>query len=229
MRRALWYPALVCALLASGCALSVPRYLPYGQPDIRQLLPPPPAAGSAEDRRDLETVLEIQRSRTPEEVARAQADQLVSVFRFADVLGARFRAENLPKTALLFKTITREGNTAWDVAKTQWNRPRPFLASADVQPVIERPSSASYPSGHAACGWLWASVLGQMVPEKRSELYVRAREYSHNRVIGGVHYPSDDEAGELTGVAIAAVLMQSAIFRADLAEAKAELRAVLGY
>jgi acid phosphatase (class A) len=229
MRRANWFPALVCAILASGCALSAPRYLPPGQPDLRELLPPPPAAGSVEERRDLDAVLELQRLRTPAEIARAQADQPVSVFRFADVLGERFRAEHLPKTALLFKTITHEGNAAWDAAKTQWHRPRPFLLSADVQPVVERPASPSYPSGHAASGWLWASVLGQMVPEKRSELYARAREYSHNRVIGGVHYPSDDEAGELTGVAIAALLMQSATFRADLAQATAELRRELGY
>jgi acid phosphatase (class A) len=193
------------------------------------LLPPPPAAGSADERRELAAVLEVQRARTPAEVARAQADQLVSVFRFADVLGEKFSAENLPKTAALVKRVTGEGNLAWDEAKRHWKRPRPFLANPEVQPVVDRPASFSYPSGHSACAWLWASVLGQMVPEKRGELYTRAREYGRNRVVGGVHYPSDDEAGMLTGVAVAAVLMQSPAFRADLAESRAELRRVLGY
>lgn len=229
MRRSFTSLALGWLVLASAGACAAQGYLGDGALDLRQLLPPPPAAGSPEDRRDLAAVLELQRARTPAEVARAQADQLVSVFRFADVLGGKFRAEDLPKTAAFFKRLTRDGNTAWDVAKRHWQRPRPFLASPEVQPVLDRPGSFSYPSGHSAAAWLWASVLGQMVPEKRYEIYARAREFARNRVVGGVHYPTDDEAGALTGITVAALLMQSPAFQADLADATIELRRVLGY
>ena len=68
-----------------------------------------------------------------------------------------------------------------------------------------------------------------MVPEKAAELMVRAVQYGDNRVLAGVHYPSDVEASRRVAAATAAVLLTNPIFRADLASAKAELRAVLGY
>ena len=60
------------------------------------------------------------------------------------------------------------------------------------------------------------------------EIFARAREYGHNRIVGGVHFPTDDEAGRLTASVIAAVMFGSPAFRADLDAARAELRAALG-
>jgi acid phosphatase (class A) len=55
----------------------------------------------------------------------------------------------------------------------------------------------------------------------------RADEYSFNRVVAGVHYPSDVEGGKLAGTALAAFLFASARFQPDFAEAKKELREAL--
>ena len=55
----------------------------------------------------------------------------------------------------------------------------------------------------------------------------RAAEYANNRVVAGVHYPSDIEGGRLTATAFAAALFASPAFQSDLAAARAELRQAL--
>jgi acid phosphatase (class A) len=48
------------------------------------------------------------------------------------------------------------------------------------------------------------TVLARMLPEKRDELYARIADYGHSRMIAGVHYRSDIDAGKVLGSAIAA-------------------------
>jgi acid phosphatase (class A) len=66
-----------------------------------------------------------------------------------------------------------------------------------------------------------------VIPEKSSALFARGREFGDSRVVLGVHYPQDVEAGRFAAIAIATGLLQSSTFLKDFAEAKSELRAVL--
>ena len=88
--------------------------------------------------------------------------------------------------------------------------------------------SPSYPSGHATVGALMAILLADLVPERREALFARGWEYGDARVISGVHYPSDVEAGRMLGSLLAGLLQQDARFRADLGAVRSELRTVLG-
>jgi len=72
------------------------------------------------------------------------------------------------------------------------------------------------------------AVLADMLPEKRAEIMERAQEYAFNRVIAGVHYPTDVQSGALAVAAFAAMLFASPEFRKEEAAAAAELRTVLG-
>jgi acid phosphatase (class A) len=56
----------------------------------------------------------------------------------------------------------------------------------------------------------------------------RAREFGENRVVAGMHYPSDIEAGRIAGSVISQALMQRDDFKSEFAAAKAELRSALG-
>jgi acid phosphatase (class A) len=56
----------------------------------------------------------------------------------------------------------------------------------------------------------------------------RAAEFAHNRIVGGIHYPTDVEVGKVSGSVIAAIVMQHDDFKTEFAEAKAELRGDLG-
>lgn len=196
--------------------------------DLSKFLAPPPANDSAQTKAELGEVLTLQVTRTPEMVARAQADAEENVWRFADVLGPKFTKESLPKTEAFFARVAETEGAVVDPAKDIWKRPRPHLLSDLVKPAVPLSKSGSYPSGHATVGTLMAIVLSNMVPEKRAELMARGWEYANNRVIGGIHYRSDIEAGRIAGSLIAEAIWNQPDFAAEFAAAKAELRAALG-
>jgi acid phosphatase (class A) len=228
-------PVPVASTAARTTALPAP---PYGSGgyltavslNLYRLLPPPPEAGSAQERAELDELLHLQATRTPAEVQRAQADATVSVFRFADALGnpPGFTPRALPLVAELFDRIGRDEGLFMNPAKDAFGRPRPFLTERRLAPVVAMPPSASYPSGHTTWAICAAIVLSDMVPEKRAQIFARADEYAHNREVGGVHYPSDVAAGHLAGTALALELFDSPRFVEDELVAAGELRQALG-
>lgn len=220
--------ALLLAWLVAASAEAPEPWISPGDVDLATFLPPPPAADSTAQRADLDAVLAVQTARTEAQVQEARADQLVSVFRFADVLGSAFSPTRTPRAGALAQEACRQSAPITAAAKRHWNRPRPFKASNKVTPVITNATEGSYPSGHATCGYLWAILLADMVPEKRAELFERGIRYGTNRVIGGVHYPSDVEAGRMGAVVIAAALFADPRFRLEHEAAKTELRSVMG-
>ncbi len=64
--------------------------------------------------------------------------------------------------------------------------------------------------------------------EKATVIFERGKQFGFERLIGGVHYPSDVEAGRITGSVLAAELLRNAAFQADLARAAVEVRTALG-
>jgi acid phosphatase (class A) len=209
---------------------STDHYLTPASVNLYRLLPPPPEAGSAQERAELDELLRLQATRTPATTQRAAADATVSIFRFADALGnpPRFNRQQVPLTAQLFERIARDEGLFMNTAKDAFGRRRPFLTERRLAPVVDKPPSASYPSGHTTWAVACAIVLADMVPERRAAIFARADEYAHNREVAGVHYPSDVAAGHLAGTALAAELFHSPGFIADEATAAAELRRALG-
>jgi len=225
---------LVVAFFQTG-AVAIPAWGEDPKPfitahelDLTKFLAPPPANDSAETKAELGEVLTLQVTRTPEMVARAQADAEETVWRFADVLGPKFVKEALPKTDAFFARIAETEGAVVDPAKDVWKRPRPHLYSDLVKPVVPLSKSGAYPSGHATVGTLMAIEPSNMVPEKRAELMARGWEYANNRVVGGIHFRSDIVAGRISGSLIAAAIMNQPDFMSEYEAAKAELRAALG-
>ena len=64
---------------------------------------------------------------------------------------------------------------------------------------VRRPASRSFPSGHAASAFAFASAMGQAVPSTRVPLHLAAATVAYSRVHTGVHYPSDVVTGALVG------------------------------
>ena len=197
--------------------------------NLLDLLPPPPANDSAQMKAELGEILTIQVTRTPEMAARAVADAEENVWRFSDVIDkSKFTKENLPKFSAFFDRIVETEGAVVDPAKDVWKRPRPHLYSDLVKPIVPLSKSGSYPSGHTTLGTLMGIVLANMVPEKRAVIMARAWEYGHNRVVGGIHYASDIEAGRIAGTVIAETIMTHDDYKTEYEGAKAELRAALG-
>jgi len=197
--------------------------------NLLDLLPPPPANDSAQMKAELGEILTIQVTRTPEMAARAVADAEENVWRFSDVIdNPKFTKENLPKFSAFFDRVVETEGAVVDPAKDVWKRPRPHLYSDLVKPIVPLSKSGSYPSGHTTVGTLMGIVLANMVPEKRAAIMARAWEYGHNRIVGGIHYASDIEAGRIAGTVIAETIMTHEDYKTEYEGAKAELRAALG-
>lgn len=107
--------------------------------------------------------------------------------------------------------------------------PHPPADSPCSAPAAESPYSPSYPSGHATVGAMMAILLAQMVPEKHEAIFSLGWAYGEARIISGVHFPSDVEAGRILGTMLVAEMQQQPRFRRDFAAAREELRMVLDY
>lgn len=222
---------LLCStFVAAGCTTTQAKedallYLEPARIDSTRFMAPPPDADSTS--REIELMLDLQQKRTQAQAERSVADLEQSVFRFADVMGPKFTQQNLPQAAKFFKRLYKTESAFNKQGKERWERQRPPVADKRLQPVAKYSNSGSYPSGHAAFGFLNGIVLAEMVPEKRAQIFERAKEFGDNRVLGGVHYPSDIEAGRQLAVMIAVAVQQNPAYLADFAAARAEVRRIL--
>jgi acid phosphatase (class A) len=197
--------------------------------DLARILPPAPTNDSAITRGEIELMLRIQAERTPEQAERAKGDAAATIYRFADALGnpEAFTPAKVPKLEALVRKVTYEEGAIIQAGKRSFDRPRPFLLEPRIVPLVDKPPNAAYPSGHTMWARTMGLLLADMLPEYREKIMARADEYAFNRVVAGVHYPSDIESGKLAGTALTAFLMAAPSFQKDFAEARKELREVL--
>ncbi len=206
-------------------APAAPHFVRLAAFDFRALLPAPPTAGSLDARADLETVLQVQAWRTPEQVAWARRVARDSVFFNGEVLGAWFGEERLPLTAAFFRQVGDDLRALDGAAKLPFLRARPSAVDARVQPCVDLPTSSSYPSGSGMQAFVWAELLAEIFPAQRAALLERASRAAWGRVIGGVHFPSDVVAGRKLAEAYLAVAREVPEFSRQFAAVAAELKA----
>ncbi|WP_259782335.1 acid phosphatase [Aestuariispira ectoiniformans] len=201
-------------------------YIDPAKFDSTRFLAPPPTGIHAED--DMATVVRWQDRRTVELEKLALADSKQSVFRWSTVLGPEWKEENFPIAKEFFHQVYKTESNLNKQGKKKWNRARPGTINHEIKAVSKFKNYGSYPSGHSAFSHFTAIVLADMIPEKREEIMRRGWEKAFNRVIGGVHFPSDVEAGRMLGAICAALVQDNPAFRADFEEARKEVRAGLG-
>jgi membrane-associated phospholipid phosphatase len=68
---------------------------------------------------------------------------------------------------------------------------------------VRMPVSTSFPSGHAAAAFAFATGVGHVMPAAAIPLRVLAALVAYSRVHTGVHYPGDVVVGSLMGAALA--------------------------
>jgi acid phosphatase (class A) len=225
---------VVLTLLAVGLVFQrhreAPRFLPGPTAEFIGLFAAPPAAKSAQTRRELDELLAIQQQRTPRDVAAARADRKTELWQFAAALGLTppdMRA--LRELAGLAEQVENDERPYVRIVKSRFMRLRPYELEPRLKPCIDDVrGDVSYPSGHATYGYLIAYLLSDMVPERRARLVARAREFARQRMVCGVHFASDIEAGRLGAEWLARQFLRSEAYRAAAAPAARELRTALG-
>jgi len=214
---------------ATGSNSAELPYLTTHQLDIIPFMPAPVANGSAEDKEQQTQVLAVQRAASVERIALANKDAEETVFAmFSSVMGANFTPTNLPLSNRIFDRIGETEDAVVDPVKKYFGRTRPFVNNPEIRALVKPSTSGSYPSGHTSRSTMMAIILSKMVPEKRVAIFDRANEYAQSRIIGGMHYPQDLEAGRRAGSAMAATLLASPTFMADFEVSRAEIRKALG-
>ena len=206
------------------------RYLSGHTEEFAAQFAVPPAADSADTRIELDELLELQRARTPEQVAAAQADRKKDVAGFFVALGLDpAHAPALPKLQKFTDTAEADIGPYVRAAKDRFRRLRPYEIEPKLEPCIgDVAGDLSYPSGHATYGYLMGFLLSEMVPERRDVLMHRAAEFARQRMVCGVHFRSDIEAGERGAHLLFDEMHASPEFLRDAADASEELRATLG-
>jgi len=190
----------------------------------------PPAAGSPQTRIELDELLRLQLTRTPAEVAAAQADKKKDVARFYAALGFDpAHVPDLPKLQRFTDNAEADiGPYVRDV-KEKFRRLRPYEIEPKLQPCIgDVKGDVSYPSGHATYGYLMGDLLSELVPERRIVLMKRAAEFAHQRMVCGVHFGSDLDAGMHGAQLLFDEMHRSPDYRRDAIAASDELRTALG-
>jgi undecaprenyl-diphosphatase len=98
-------------------------------------------------------------------------------------------------------------------------RSRPDRTGAGVAEAryVTMPTSSSFPSGHSASGFAFATAVGRDIPFLAFPLRALAAAVAYSRVHTGVHYPADALVGSLEGGAIGLVVGGAAqrVFRSN--------------
>lgn len=227
------FPLFALAALAASppyVHAATPSYVSAEQTRIMQILPAPPAADSAVTRDELALLHRLQDSRTAQQAALAVADdQDESIFIYRDVLGERFNAARLPVTAAFSARVNNDEEVNTLPAKQGFHRMRPYNLDKTLQPICKtKTKDDSYPSGHTTAGYLQALALIELVPEKRDAILARAADYGNNRLVCGVHYPSDLQASKVLAYSVHAVMANNPQYQKEMEAARSEVRKALG-
>jgi membrane-associated phospholipid phosphatase len=110
---------------------------------------------------------------------------------------AATRAMSLVAVAIQDATVSA---WAW---KNTYGRPRPAQFDTAVVPLIETPSSPSYPSEYAVAASAASSVLAYLFPERKTALESMAADAGTSRLYAGVEFASDLTAGTRLGAMVA--------------------------
>lgn len=116
--------------------------------------------------------------------------------------GSRGRAGALRAlTAVAITSVTTDF-----VAKTHFPRRRPSRVGTEPQREVRRPSSSSFPSGHTASGFAFATVISQEFPLLALPTAALAAAVGYSRIHSGVHYPSDVIVGAVIGTSVGSLV-----------------------
>ena len=214
MKRWKWSPMLTLALAWTSVAPLAARQpaAPQSEPDWVALAGLYPAPGSPTGQGEQAVLLWLQGARTSQDVQRAISERTPSLGCFAQDIhlgmtasgaSAPIDIHDFPKTEAVLAQARADVMPILESLQTLFARPRPYLLYSTLQPALPLPSGPSYPSTNAVLGVVFAQIIGQWDKADLQALRNTGGLLGTDRVLGGVHYPSDVQAGQRLGKAFA--------------------------
>jgi acid phosphatase (class A) len=237
--RSLKSAIMVLLLGLTGCgtphswAWAQSGYLAGQEVDFHTVLGPPPVAGSPWDRAD-QGLVEALQSADNARWQTAELDQKDLYPRFAEAFGKPIDTNASPALVALLDHAIGDSMSTAGAAKDYFHRPRPYQRlqlqrvcekSAAPKPEDNPTRGDGYPSGHSVRGWTVAMVLARVAPDRTEAVMKRAEVYQESRLVCGMHFPSDVEAGHDVASAVVSRLDSSPAFQAALTAARKEYAA----
>jgi membrane-associated phospholipid phosphatase len=233
MRKLIALVAVVMSLaLFTGCTMAVApshqiepqagqwqTWVLTSSDEVRPAQPPDQAASLAEIA-ELKTMIAQRDAAAEAQVAYWDAGS--PSYRWIEIALNQFKSKPIsnPRIArgmsLMNVAIYDAMVAAWD-AKYSYNRPRPYQLDSALVPLVTSPNSPSYPSEHAVAASAAATILGYLYPDEAASFEARAEEAAQSRLLAGVQYPSDVEAGLELGRQVAQLVIERA--KADSSDA----------
>jgi len=90
----------------------------------------------------------------------------------------------------------------WDAKYTYWAA-RPFQLDPQVQQVFTAPAHPSYPAAHGCISGAQGATLAALFPPDPQAFTDMANQAAESRIMAGIHFRSDIEAGLSLGRAVA--------------------------
>lgn len=161
----------------------------------RELLGPPPEVGSNEEHDEFLYLMNLQDTRSEQDCKLAASEEDVTLKAFFGSVLSKF--EMVKFQASWLKYLVKVGLPTHE-AKKYFSRVRPFNRYTQIDPCIKKPSGdTSYPSGHTSLSRVMAYVLALEEPDRAEQFFKRAKVVAFNRMLGGVHFPSDVRKGQV--------------------------------
>lgn len=174
---------------------------------------PPPAIDSAEFQEELALLKRINQSPTPSQRSIATnfaAKGLDFVWEPGYTLARRERL-SVPREVRLLAPLAVVQLDAYIAAhdtKYLYWRLRPSMADPTIKPLIPVPNHPAYVSNAAIIASAAAVLVGAMFPQEAAYWQYLGEEAGLSRIYGGIHYPSDERAGNQMGKGIGALAVQ---------------------
>jgi membrane-associated phospholipid phosphatase len=176
--------------------------------------PAPP--GAAQTQAEIREVARLTGQNGPAEQAQITYwDAGAPAYRWMGLLHARSDAmqplSTYPARLYAYVAIAMYDATiaTWE-SKYYYERRRPSEIRPNLPVVLPVPQSPSYPSEHASTAWAAATVLSYFFPAEAASFEAMAREAGWSRVLAGLQFPSDYEAGRDLGIAVAQAVIARA-------------------
>ena len=172
----------------------------------------PPKNDSEAEQKEIEELKKLQKFLNDEALVDAiqdQDDSLESPF-------ARYMRDNdLDVDREYLAKLNKDVSTIVHKFKFLFNRPRPHQISDIEEFENTAGKSPSYPSGHSTNAAVMAELFASMFPEHADEFKKIGTQIGINRVIAGLHYPTDHMAGLQLAKQIIPLVVDKKVLKSD--------------